>query len=250
MYMLAAGAAAGAMSAIASLKDLFAPSSSSPQTGLTPADPFAIANGSNGSASTPATGTGWNCMSAETMSMMISVQSQSTDGSAPPRGGRAAEYFAMLDTDANGSDSKDELQAALTPSGNADKTDALFTKLDANNDGAVSQDELKQALRASRHHHRQHVDAGEASCADGALDQSGPLSNAASKTVTNSDGSTTTTISYADGSSVSMTRPAAAATDTNTNANTFANNLLERLIQRQAQMLATSTAGQGLSVSA
>ena len=250
MYMLAAGAAAGAMNAVASLKDLFAPSSSSPQTGLTPADPFSVATGANGASSTSAAGTGWNCMTAETMSAMISAQSQATDGTTPPRGGRAAEYFAMLDTNADGSVSKDELQAALTPSGNADKTDALFTKLDANNDGSVSQDELKQALRASHHHGHHHVETGESSGADSPSDQSDPLSNATSKTVTNSDGSTTTTISYADGSSVAMTRPAAAATDTNTNANTFANNLLERLIQRQAQMLAATTAGQGLSVSA
>lgn len=252
MYMLAAGAAAGAMNAIASLKDLFAPSSSPSQTGMTPADPFSVATGANGSTATPPTGAGWNCMTAETMSTMISLQSQSTDGTAPPRGGRAAEYFGMLDTNADGSVSKDELQAALTPSGNADKTDALFTKLDANNDGSVSQDELKQALRASRHHGHHHVDASEASGADGSPDQSGPLANATSKSVTNSDGSTTTTISYADGSSVSMTQPAAAATDTNTNANTntFASNLLERLIQRQAQMLAATTAGQGLSMSA
>jgi hypothetical protein len=250
MYMLAAGAAAGAMNAIASLKDLFAPSSSPSQTGLAPTDPFSVATGANGASSTPATGASWNCMTAETMSAMISVQSQASDGTAPQRGGRATEYFAMLDTNTDGSVSKDELQSALTPSGNADKTDALFSKLDANNDGSVSQDELKKALRASHHHHHAPVDTGETSGADSASDQSGPLSNATSQTVTNSDGSTTTTISYADGSSVSMTQSAAAAINTNTNTNTFANNLLERLIQRQAQMLAATTAGQGLSVSA
>jgi len=247
MYMLAAGAAAGAMNAIASLKDLFAPSSSSPsQTGLAPADPFALASGSSSSSAMPAHGAGWNCMTPETMRMMISMQSQTAAGTALPGGGRAAEYFAMLDTNADGSVSKDELQAALTPSGNADKTEALFGKLDANNDGTVSEDELEQALRASHHHHHR-VDAEIPGDAAGGGSTGGPLQGTTSKTVTNSDGSTTTTISYADGSSVSLTRPAAEPT---AGSNTFANNLLERLIQRQAQMLAVTAAGQGLSVSA
>ena len=42
MYMLAAGAAAGAVNAIASLKDLFASSSSGPTNAPMPVDPFAV----------------------------------------------------------------------------------------------------------------------------------------------------------------------------------------------------------------
>ena len=58
---------------------------------------------------------------------------------------------------------------------------------------------------------------------------------------TNSDGSTTTTISYADGSTVEMVTPAASANDSGT-AGTGANghstaNLLEQLIQMQAQLV-------------
>ena len=248
MYMLAAGAATGAIGAIASLKDLFASSSS--QTGSPSAQaassPFTIGTTASGSAATPTAGASWSFMTAETMSTMISMQGQSSAGAAPA-GGRAAQYFAMLDTSGDGSVSKHELAAALTPSGNADKTDALMAKLDADDDGSVSQDELRQALRASHHrHHRFDTGAASGTDASGASD---PLQNATSKTVTNSDGSTTTTISYADGSSVTSTRPAASS-GTDANANGLANNLLERLIQRQARMLAATTAGQGLSVSA
>jgi Ca2+-binding EF-hand superfamily protein len=234
MYMLAAGAATGAISALASLKDLFKSSSGSPTDA-----PFALGTTPNGSAApAPATGANWKFMTAETMTMMISVQSQASAGTTA-QGGRASQYFAMLDTNRDGAVSKDELSTALAPSGNADKTEALFTKLDADNDGSVSLDEMRAAIRESRQRHR-----AEAAGSD--VDQ--PPQGSTSKKVTNSDGSTTTTISYPDGSSVSMTRPAAAA-GADANGYGYAN-VLERLIQRQAQMLATSTSGQALSVSA
>ena len=242
MYMFAAGAATGAIGALASLKDLFK-SSSGLSPGLADAQagaaPFAVGQTPAGS-TPPATGANWKFMTTETMTMMISVQSEAAAaGTQANGGGRASQYFAMLDTNGDGAVSKDELSAALTPSGNADKTDALFTKLDTDNDGSVSLDELRAAIRESRHRHVGNDDAAS-------NDIDNPPQGTTSKTVTNTDGSTTTTISYEDGSSVSMTRPAAAAA----NANGAASNLLERLIQRQAQALAASTSGQALSVSA
>jgi Ca2+-binding EF-hand superfamily protein len=241
MYMFAAGAATSAIGALASLKDLFKSSSGSPTDAQAGTAPFAVGQTPAGS-TPPATGANWKFMTTETMTMMISVQSEATAaGTQAHGGGRASQYFAMLDTNRDGSVSKDELSAALTPSGNADKTDALFTKLDTDNDGSVSLDELRSAIRESRHRHR-HV--GNEDAASNDIDN--PPQGTTSKTVTNTDGSSTTTISYEDGSSVSMTRPAAAAA----NANGSVNNLLERLIQRQAQALAASTSGQALSVSA
>ena len=67
-----------------------------------------------------------------------------------------------------------------------------------------------------------------------------------SQTVANSNGSSTTTITYADGSNVSMTTPpssssASGGSTTAGAANVPANNLLEQLIQMQAQLLNTTT---------
>jgi hypothetical protein len=70
--------------------------------------------------------------------------------------------------------------------------------------------------------------------------------------VTNSDGSTTTTITYADGSKVTMT---SAATSTGTNSNSALKsaassyNLIEQMIQQQAQAIAAQ-AGSSLSLAA
>ena len=66
-----------------------------------------------------------------------------------------------------------------------------------------------------------------------------------SQSVTNSDGSTTTTLSYADGSQITMTKPAAGSAGSSG----AANNFLERIIQHQAQLLASQTAGQSVAMS-
>ncbi len=74
------------------------------------------------------------------------------------------------------------------------------------------------------------------------------------QTVTIADGSMTTTITYADGSQVTMTVPAANGASQSGTAGAGAaaslNNLIEQMIQRQAQLLASSSAGQALAVSA
>ncbi len=66
--------------------------------------------------------------------------------------------------------------------------------------------------------------------------------------MTNADGSSTTTITYADGSQVSMTLPAAGSSGSNPSA--WEHNIIERMIQHQAQMMAASPAGQGFALSA
>jgi hypothetical protein len=65
--------------------------------------------------------------------------------------------------------------------------------------------------------------------------------------VTNSDGSTSTSVTYADGSKVTLTTPAASAS-TSTSA-TSSYNFVEQMIQREAQALSTSAVSP-LSVSA
>ena len=84
---------------------------------------------------------------------------------------------------------------------------------------------------------------GGASSAGGADDLLGAGNTG--QTVTNSDGSTTTTLSYADGSQITMTKPAAGSAGSSA----AANNFLERIIQHQAQLLATQTAGQSVAMS-
>ena len=66
------------------------------------------------------------------------------------------------------------------------------------------------------------------------------------QTVANSNGSSTTTITYADGSTVTMTTPASGSSASGGSsaaggANVIGNNLLEQLIQMQAQLLKTTT---------
>jgi hypothetical protein len=63
------------------------------------------------------------------------------------------------------------------------------------------------------------------------------LLGASSNSVTNSNGSTTTSLTYADGSSVSMTSPPAT---TSSGTATSSYNLIEQMIQRQAQAISFS----------
>jgi hypothetical protein len=64
------------------------------------------------------------------------------------------------------------------------------------------------------------------------------LEGTSSTSVTNSDGSTTTSLTYADGSKVTMTSAAAASTSA-----TSSYNVVEQMIQRQAQSVSASSAG-------
>ncbi len=194
--------------------------------------------------STTATGPSGPPFSPDTMSALLSAQGQQSAG------GPDARLFAKLDTDGDGTVSKDEFSAAASKAG-ADSAvaDAVFNKIDSNGDGAVTQDELTKADKAGGHRHH-HVHGGGASGAGGAQDpleamlSPADASGATTKTSTNADGSTTTTISYADGSKIDMTSPAASASAANASASK--SSLLEQLIKLQSQALnlassATST---------
>ena len=76
------------------------------------------------------------------------------------------------------------------------------------------------------------------------------LQGATSSSSTNSDGSTTTTLTYADGTKITMTRPAASSSSTTSTGNSAIQsyNFTERLIERQAQMI-SANAAQSLSMS-
>jgi len=173
---------------------------------------------------------------------------------------QANGLFAQIDTNSDGSISLDEL------------TNALEGQDQAQGQG--------QGQGVSGHHHHHHGGGFDiASLLGGASDNGGAggtagmggtqdngaglganaglgadLTGDATQTVTNADGSTTTTITYADGSQVTMTMPG--ANNSGQNGSTGApsaatlNNFVEQMIQRQAQLLASSSVGQSVAVSA
>lgn len=189
--------------------------------------------------------------SPETMAALLSAQGQQQTGGAD------AKLFAKLDTNGDGTISKDEFSAATSKAGvDGSLSDAVFSKMDANGDGSVTQDELTKADKAGGRHHHHHIGGGGgAPSAGGAQDpleamlSSAAASGATTQTSTNADGSTTTTISYADGSRIDMTTPATAqASSAGENSSSGSgssgskSNLLEQLIKLQSQVLSFATA--------
>ena len=182
-----------------------------------------------------------------TMDALLKMQGQSASGGAAQS---PSQMFSQLDTDGDGQISKSEFETALSGAGASTSTaDALFAKLDTNGDGTVSQDELAKAAHGHHHHHMLGADKSQASGSSGqsAIDSllSGAGANGATaQTITNPDGSTTTTISYADGSKVDMTTLSASTgggTSSNGKSNQSNANLLEQLIKWQSQMLTPAT---------
>src|SRR5216683_396662 len=134
---------------------------------------------------------------------------------------------------------------------NTAQADDVFSKMDKNGDGSVSLDEMSSALKGGGHHHHHHVADGSSgsSATDGSSSTSGSssdpllqaLDGATSTSTTNSDGSTTTSMTYADGSKVTMTMPAttSSASATSSGSATSSYNIIEQMIQRQAQAISS-----------
>lgn len=141
---------------------------------------------------------------------------QTVAATAPvPGQGRGVSFaqnlFGAIDTNGNGQISKGELEAAFASIGrDPTQADKLFAKLDANGDGSVTPNELNRALRHGHHH-------------GGAMDALTSLGQMqSSNTVTNADGSSTTTVTYANGTRIEITIPAAAAQNGTTGSGTDA----------------------------
>ncbi len=287
MFFLTGASASSALDLIARLQETLggnnANNSSSTSSSAPGFDPNATATGN--SSSSPSSPNGpTSLLAPSTLDALLSVQGQNQ---SPVVNGDAfsAQLFSLLDTNQDGSISKSEFETAFGQNGNTTQADAIFSQLDANGDGSVSAQALTNALdgqdqaqgqgtqgtQGAHHHHHHHQGgfdmAGGANASSGAGATGGdsggtadPLAQigGSSQTVTNTDGSTTTTITYADGSQVSMTIPAAGSsgqnggtgTGTGTGNGTGLNNFIERMIERQAQMLAQSSSGQALSISA
>ena len=247
--------ALGAVSSIwDSLQSLTASSSSSAsstsstgqgQAATNPFDPGAGTQTAGATGLSSGTGAG-SQISPQTMSALLDAQSQSGTTSAAPTdpSGALQDLFSQIDGNGDGSITKSEFETALGAGGtNVAAADDVFGKLDSNGDGSVSLDELKSALQGGHHGGHTHVHSGGSDDSTGADPLSQALSGASSTAVTNSDGSTTTSITYADGSKVSLTTPAVpATTSSGSSAATSSYNLIERMIEREAQALSASVA--------
>jgi Ca2+-binding EF-hand superfamily protein len=248
--LLALGAVSSALDA---LQSLTSSKSSSPQsTGFsqTPTNPFDFSGSAAASGSpTPASGSnGFSQLSPATMSALLAAQSQSSTGSTTSASTSPSDalkdLFSQLDTNGDGQISKSEFENALGAGGtNIAQADNVFSKMDKNGDGSVSLDEMSSALKGGKGHHHHHVASsdGSGSSTGSAGSSSDPLlqalQGASSTSVTNSDGSTTTSMTYADGSKVTMTSPAA---KTASSSATSSYNIIEQMIQREAQAIASS----------
>jgi EF-hand domain pair len=252
--LLALGAASSVIDAFQSLTAQTSSSASQP-----PANPFDASCSTSASAGATSCQSSCGCstISPQTLSALIAAQGDATNTAPANPADALKDLFSQIDGNGDGSISKAEFENALGAGGtNIAAADDVFGKLDSNGDGTVSLDELKSALQgAGGHHghgHHVHAHGAGGDGADGSGDPSSDpllqaLSGASSTSVTNGDGSTTTSITYADGSKVSLTTPAASTSSANTSA-TSSYNLIERLIQREAQALSASVAS-SLSVS-
>ena len=249
--LLALGAASSVLDALQSLT-----ASKPSAAGQPPANPFDVAGNGTTSAGPafPQPASGFAPISPQTMSALIAAQGQTANTAPTDPSNALQDLFSQIDANGDGSITKTEFENALGAGGtNLAAADDVFGKLDSNGDGSVSLGEMKSALQgAGGHHghaHRMHAHGGGgAGGADGSDPLLQALSGASSTSVSNSDGSTTTSITYADGSRVSLTTPAASTSASATTSATSSYNLIEQLIQREAQALSTSAAA-SLSVS-
>ena len=247
-------ALSAATSALDLLKSLTASKSQSAGNKQEPKSPFDLSGSSTASEGSPArSGAGGGSqISPATMSALLAAQSQATTGSAPSasssRSDALKDLFAQIDADSDGKLSKSEFENALGAGGtNVTQADSVFGKLDKDGGGAVSLDEMMSALNGKGR--RQHAAGSDGSGAPGGSGKDPlmeALQGASSTSVTNSDGSVTTSRTYADGSKVTMT---SAATASASSAATSSYNFIEQMIQRQAQAISSAATG-SLSLSA
>src|SRR6202047_1419919 len=252
--LLALGAASSVIDAFKSLTQTKAKSSSPQATGFTQSltNPFdsSSSTSTSGSPPPPASGpTGFSQISPSTMSALLAAQGQSstattTSASTSPSSA-LQDLFSQIDSNGDGEISKSEFENALGAGGtNIAQADDVFSKMDKNGDGSVSLDEMSSALTGSggkggRHHHHVAGSDGSSGSSNTSGSSSDPLlqalDGATSTSTSNSDGSTTTSMTYADGSKVTMTTPAS----TSSSSATSSYNIIEQMIQRQAQAISS-----------
>ncbi len=251
MYLALAGAASSALDLLSSL----APKSSTGKvtTGLTQntTSSFGLTSTTFASAQGSASGGQSGALSPDTLNALFAAQSSTQSSTSTSQSDALKDLFGLLDSNGDGQISKSEFESNLGAGGtNVANADSVFGKLDTNGDGSVSLDELSAALKGKGgghgHHHAHGAGGGKGGGQDALLQA---LDGASSTSTTNSDGSTTTTLTYSDGSTVTLNTPAKSASNSSaSNTASSSYNLIEKMIQKQADALALS-AKQSLSVS-
>jgi hypothetical protein len=202
-----------------------------------PFDPFA---GLGGDPSQSSGGAG-PCppFSLDTMSALINAQAQS---GTSVLSSQQQKVFGELDTDGDGKITGDELKADFGPQ-NSKAADYVMGKLDKDGDGSVSADEFGAGTTRTAHRHHMHAGPPPGQGSQDPLAQLLSADGANSTSSANSDGTSTTTITYADGSKVSMTSaPSSSGWSGRATSDSTQQNLLEQLIKMQSQLLqVTST---------
>ena len=239
-------AAAGALSAgIDALSALFAPLNGKNKTGVSASSAFNIAGpqktGISGQARSGGLG---SLLSTDTFNSLISAQTQTQaePASADTRSAALGRLFSALDSSGDGKISKSEFVDKLGAGGtNATNAENVFGKIDTNGDGSVSIEELTAALSTKKK--KESGKAGDNSEQDPLLKA---LKGGSSTQTVAADGSVTTTVTYADGSKVTLTTPPSSSASSDA-ASKY--NFVERAIQQQARYL-SAAASTSLSVSA
>jgi hypothetical protein len=191
--LFALGAASSIWDALQSLTSSKSSSAQSGTSSQSASSPFDLPGSSTPAAgsSTPASGTtGWSQISPQTMSALISAQSQATAAGATSTSTTASpssalqDLFSQIDGNGDGQISKSEFETALGAGGtNVAQADDVFSKLDKNGDGSVSLDEMKSALQGAGGHHGGHHHAHAA----GSSDDSGSTDPTTGASTSNSD---------------------------------------------------------------
>ncbi|EKS37638.1 EF-hand domain-containing protein [Afipia clevelandensis] len=241
MFFAAGAIGAAAVGALDILSSLTPDKSGAAKTGVKQTNSL-FDLGTTTSASSTATVTSTGSAQAGTLSpstFNALLSAQDANGKASPSDA-LKDLFAQIDTNGDGKITKAEFEDKLGAGGtNIAAADNVFDKMDADSDGSVNLDEMATALKPkdAGHHHAHRAGGG----ADALMEA---LQGASSTSTTNSDGSITTTLTYADGSKVTISQPASSSTSTSASTQY---NLVERLVQRQADALAAS-AKQSVSV--
>lgn len=241
MFFAAGAIGAAAVGALDILSSLTPDKSGAAKTGVKQTNSlFDLGTTTSATSTATVTSTGSaqsGTLSPSTFNALLSAQD--ANGKASPSDA-LKDLFAQIDTNGDGKITKAEFEDKLGAGGtNIAAADNVFDKMDADSDGSVSLDEMATALKPkdAGHHHAHRAGGG----ADALMEA---LQGASSTSTTNSDGSITTTLTYADGSKVTISQPASSSTSTSASTQY---NLVERLVQRQADALAAS-AKQSVSV--
>lgn len=241
----AAGAAAGAVDFLSSLVK---PKSSATRTNSTQnsSSPFTLTDlgktsGSTQILSSSAARTS-GTLSPETFNALLASQDPSKPTDA------LKDLFSQIDGNSDGKITKSEFEDKLGAGGtNVAAADNVFNQMDTDGDGSVSMNEMATALKgkaSGAHHAHGGGGGGGGGGADALMDA---LQAATTTSTTNSDGSITTTMTYADGTTLTTSQAAPATNTPSKAASTY--NLVDKMTQYRTDSLSTA-AKQSLSMRA